>query len=86
MGLSIYGMIYDELDAKRKHAPKEFKKYARAFDALDREAWADIILDGDIFWIEYYQYNYGAAVTNRENAELKDFCEELGYKYLYDVV
>ena len=84
MGLSIYGMIYDELDAKRKHAPKEFKKYARAFDALDREAWADIILDGDIFWIEHYQHVGGA--TRQEYEQLKEFCEDHGYKYLFDAV
>ena len=85
MGQSIYGMIYDELDAKRKHAPKEFKKWARAYDALGREAWADIILDGDVFWIE--QYQHGAGATNQEWEELIAFCEEEhGYKYLFDVV
>lgn len=83
MGLSIYGMIYDELDAKRKHAPKEFKKWARAYDALNREAWADIILDGDIFWIEHYQRAGG--VTKQEHAELMAYLEQHGYKYLYDV-
>ena len=76
-------MIYDELDAKRKHTPKEFKKWARAFDALDREAWADIILDGDIFWLEHY--TYGEDITDQEHAELVAFCEQHGYKYLYHI-
>ena len=85
MSISIYGMIYDELNEKRKHEPEEFKKYARAYDALSREAWADIILDGDIFWIEFYHRNTG--ITDRENDELIAFCEEEhGYKYLFDVV
>ena len=85
MGQSIYGMIYDELDAKRKHTPKEFKQWARAYDALDREAWADIILDGDIFWIiEHYQH--GAGATRQEYEELKEYLEQHGYKCFFDVV
>ena len=84
MDESIYGMIYDELYEKREHEPEEFKKYARAYDALNREAWADIILDGDIFWIEHYQH--GAGATRQEYEQLKEYLEQHGYKYLFDVV
>ena len=85
MDESIYFTLFDELYEKREHEPEEFKQWARAFNALDRGAWADIILDGDIFWTERYQH--GAGATDQEYAELIAFCEEEhGYKYLFDVV
>lgn len=82
MAQSIYGMIYNELDAKRKHAPDEFSKYKRAFDALDREAIGDIILEGGIFWLEYSTYG---EYTDQAHAELVSYIERRGYRYLYHV-
>lgn len=77
---SIFGMVYDELQAKTKQLP-EYKRFTRAFDALDREQVVDIILDGDIFWLEYARHN---DLTDQQHALLVDYIEKhKGYKYLY---
>ena len=78
--ISIYGMIYDELDAKRKHAPEDFKPYAKAFDALDREALAGIVMDRNVFWFEYSQFG---DISNTAIEQLIKYIERKGYKYLY---
>ena len=82
--MSIYGMIYDELKAKIQHLPEYDTKIAKSvFDALDREAIADIILDGDVFWFE--SYTSGNDWTNEQHDWLKRYLEGNGYRYLYDI-
>lgn len=83
MTTSIYGMIYDELDAKIKHLPKEYGKYQKVFDALDREAIGDIILDGDVYWFEWAQYH--DTVSDKTMALLKQYINQKGYRYMYDI-
>lgn len=81
---SIYGMIYDEIGAKIKHLPEYNTKIAKSvYDALDREAIADIILDGNIFWFE--SYNAGNNWNNAQHDWLVKYLRGKGYKYLYDM-
>ena len=83
MATSIYGMIYDELDAMATHDPAEFKRYANAFDMLDREAIAGLILDGEVFWIEW-----GSHYSGDEEAgysELIDYMARKGWRNLHAV-
>lgn len=78
---SIYGMIYDELKAKIEHLPEKYTHYADVFDALDREAFGDIILDGGTFWIERGTGEYSDATY----ANIINYIvNHKGYKYLYE--
>lgn len=81
MAQSIYGMIYDELDAKRKHMPEEFEKYSEAFDLLDREAIAGLILDGITYWIEWP--TYWDRSDDKGILQLHEYLKRKGYKDLY---
>ena len=76
---SIYGMVYNELKAKIEHL-KGYKQYETVFDALDREAFGDIILDGNTVWIEP---SY-SEVTDRQYNLLIKYLKSKGYNYLYD--
>ena len=81
---SIYMMIYEELRAKTKHLPKYNTKIAKSvLDVLDREAIADIILDGNTFWFE--SYNAGNNWSNAQHDWLVKYLRGKGYKYLHDM-
>lgn len=82
MATSIYGMIYDELDAMATHNPAEFKRYANAFDMLDREAIGNIILDGNTYWLEWWNYYSGDEEAGA--AELAEYLSRKGWRSLYD--
>lgn len=76
-------MIYDELKAKTEHLPKYNTKIAKSvFDALDREAIADIILDNNTFWFE--SYTTGNNCSNKQYEWLVKYLQNKGYKYLYE--
>jgi len=81
--MSIFGMVYNELDAKIKHDSKYDTKIARkVFDTLDREAIADIILDNETYWFEHQQYH--DYVTSDVYEWLKRYLNNKGYSYLYE--
>lgn len=83
MATSIYGMVYNELQAKIKHLPEYNTKIAHSvFNKLDREAIGDIILDDKVFWFEHRTYETG--LTNREYNWLIKYLRGHGYNYLYD--
>lgn len=79
--MSIFAMIYEQLQAKNKHL-KATKISKRAFDMLDNESISNIILDGNTFWFEY---SSNASVDNQAMAWLVKYLEQHGYKYLYEV-
>lgn len=82
--MSIYGAIYNELQAYTAYLPRYNTKIAKSvYDALDREAIADIILDGKTFWFETYQY--GKGLTNAQHDWLVRFLKQHGYQYLYEL-
>ena len=83
MATSIYGMTYEELDAKRKHAPDEFAEFAAAFEMLDREGIADIIEDGGVYRLESYTLPHEAD-TDEARAELHRYIKRRGLRNLYD--
>lgn len=77
---SIFGMIYDELKAKIEHLPGKYAHYTDVLDALDREAFGDIILDGNTFWVEDGTGEY----TDTTYAKLINYIVNYkGYKYIY---
>jgi hypothetical protein len=81
--MSIYGMIYEELESRIKHL-YGYKKYKPAFDMLDREEIAGIELDGNTIWLEYYTYG---QPTNKEISLLLEYLtKHKGYDYLYDLI
>lgn len=82
MASSIYGMVYDELDAMRKHNPEEFKKYADGFDVLDREGVAGLILDDKTYWFEWSQFVDDDDI--RKLVQIKNYLALKGWTYLYD--
>lgn len=81
MASSIYGMLYDELEAIKKHKPEEFEQFAEGFDALDREAIGDIILDGETFWFEWSRYS---DISESAIYQMLNYIKRKGYTYLYD--
>lgn len=78
--MSIFGMVYEELQSKIEHLPEQYGQYQRAFDALDTEDISDIILDNGTFWFEYSDYS---EVTDQQYALLVKYLENKGYKHLY---
>lgn len=80
--MSIFSMVYNELDAKIKHLPKYDTKIARkVFDALDTESIQDIILDNNTFWFEHSTYH--EYVTADVYRWLIKYLNNKGYNYLY---
>lgn len=82
MATSIYGMIYDELAAMKKHNPQEFKQYAQGFDVLDREGIAGLILDGTTYWFEWSTYMDDRDI--KKLVQIKKYLARKGWTYLYD--
>lgn len=78
--MEIFGMIYDELAAMKRHRPEDFINFSRAFDILDREQVMGIVVDGNTFWLERSQLS---EITDQAHAELVSYIERKGYKYLY---
>lgn len=81
--MSIYGMVYEELQSKITHLPRYQTKIAKkVYNVLDTEQIADIILDGNTFWFEHNQYH--KYITNDVYAWLIKYLQNKGYKYLYN--
>lgn len=77
---SIYGMIHGELKARIEHLPEQYGKYKPAFDILDTESIAGLILDGDTFWFEW---NSNGLPADKDILLLKEYITQKGYTYLY---
>jgi hypothetical protein len=80
--MSFFSFIYEQLGAYIEHLPDYRSDIAKSvWDALDREAIADIILDGNVFWFE--THTYGEGLTDKQHEWLVKHIEQHGYKYLH---
>lgn len=79
--MSIFSMIYNELQARIEHLPKQYGQYRSLFDSLDHEWISDIILDGNTFWFEWPTYG---GLDEKDHELLIEYLKNKGYKYLYE--
>lgn len=79
---SIYGMVFDELDAMRVSQPEKFKEFEDAFNVLNQEDIAGIELDGKIYWVEYSRYG---EPSEKGISQLRRYLKRRGYILLYEL-
>ena len=66
-----------------KHYEQQQTKIGqKVFDVLNREGIADIILDDNIFWFEFY--SRGNDCPEYVYNHIKSHLKKQGYTYLYD--
>lgn len=81
--MSIFNMIYQELQAKIEHLPeyKNNELAKKTFDYLDHEWITDIILDDNTFWFEYPTYG---GFDDDVYDWLVSYIKQHGYEFLWD--
>ena len=74
---SIYGELFNH------YKNQKTKIGQKVFDVLNREGIKNVIVDGNIFWFEFY--TYGNNCPEYVYNHIKKHLEKQGYTYLFDL-
>ena len=74
---SIYGELLEHYKSQNT------KIGQKVFDVLNRKGIADIILDNNVFWFEFYSRGNDCSETVYNH--IKKLLKKRGHIYLYDI-